>query len=150
MGAILSDAMIMSVVGMRPPIERESWERAAVDAINGDTVAEQVFVDILLETVGVEGVNPFHVGQEVFLVTQTLYYVGRVKECGIGWVLLEDASWVHWTGRLSVLMKRKKFSGWTESRKPRVEPIATPVRVWFPLIADYDWTGGELPKEPIP
>ncbi len=67
---------------------------------------------------------PFAVGQEWLLQTLTLYWVGRVKDLGIGWVLLEESSWVHWTGRLGVLAKNRKFTGAAfGSRKPRTEYV---------------------------
>ena len=92
---------------------------------------------------------PFEVGQSWFLCTVTLYYVGRVAELGLGWLRLEEASWVHWTGRLSTLLSVQQ---WThrdfQGRSPRVEPCGEVVLSTQSLVSAYPWRG-PLTREPI-
>lgn len=91
---------------------------------------------------------PFQVGESYLICTATLYYVGRVVEVGFGWIRLADASWVHWTGRLSVLLKQHSFTKGHGSRRPRVEPCGEVV-VWVAsLVAHYPWPGN-LPAEAV-
>lgn len=90
---------------------------------------------------------PFKVGDNWFVCTVTLYYVGRIKELGLGWVLLEDASWVHWTGRLSALMRSKDFTK-TGNRRPRVEPCGEVLLANNAIVSAYPWSA-KLPQEPI-
>lgn len=92
---------------------------------------------------------PFEVGKSYLFCQVTLYYVGRVVEMGLGWVKLQDASWVHWTGRLSTLLKVQSFTNaQMKSRTPRVEPCGEVVLATSALVSAYPWRG-ELPKEPI-
>ncbi len=92
---------------------------------------------------------PLDVGKSYFFCTVTLYYCGRVVERGMGWVKLQDASWVHWTGRLSVLLNRQSFTHRDLSaRKPRVEPCGEVVLSTSSLVSYYPWTG-KLPDEAI-
>lgn len=91
---------------------------------------------------------PFECGKSYLFCTITLYYIGRVTEMGLGWVRLEDASWVHWTGRLSVLMKRQSFTHADLARRPRVEPCGQVVLATSALVSAYPWKG-ELPKEAL-
>lgn len=92
---------------------------------------------------------PFEIGQEWLIKTVTLYYVGRIKARGLGWVLLEHASWVHWTGRVSVLAKHRKFTGsHFGSRKPRTEYIGDELIATESIVSATPgpW---ELPKESV-
>lgn len=90
---------------------------------------------------------PFEVGKSYIFCTVTLYYIGQVAEMGIGWVRLEQASWIHWTGRLSTLLKGQKFT-WRGGRTPRVEPCGEVILGTAPLVAVYPWHG-DLPTQPI-
>ena len=90
---------------------------------------------------------PFETGKAYLFCQVTLYYVGRVKDKGLGWVLLEDASWVHWTGRLSELLKKQSFAKVT-SRKPRLERCGEVGIATSALVSWYPWHG-ELPAESI-
>lgn len=99
------------------------------------------------------GVNlhPFEVGKAYFFEQQTLYYVGRVVEIGPCWVRLEQASWVHWTGRKSVLFAHKSFShkNWPAgARKPRTEYLGNWIIFTTSTSAAALWTG-ELPTESV-
>jgi hypothetical protein len=92
---------------------------------------------------------PFEKGKAYLFCTVTLYYVGRVVDKGLGWVRLEGASWVHWTGRLSVLLKRQSFTHRDlASRRPRVEPCGEVTLATGSLVSVYPWTG-DLPTAPV-
>lgn len=96
--------------------------------------------------------SPVVTGQCYFFEMTTLYYVGRVVRQGPGWVVLTEASWIHWTGRKSVLVKHgfdlSKYPG-ESRRRPRTEYVGD----WIL------WTGSQgcgagpwrhpLPKESI-
>lgn len=102
--------------------------------------------DALLEA-GEDMSLPFEVGKKYLICTLTLYYVGRVSEVNFGFLRLEQASWVHWTGRLSVLCKGKNFSKMRD-RRARVEPCGEVVIAVSSIVSAYpgDW---ELPTEAV-
>jgi hypothetical protein len=97
---------------------------------------------------------PFEVGTSYLICTATLYYVGRVIEKGVGWIRLDNASWVHWTGRLSTLLSNCTFtSAEFRERRPRVEPSKCVVGIgtqtivsWYEAPEGKTW---ELPDEPV-
>ncbi len=92
---------------------------------------------------------PFENGSSYLLCTMTLYYVGRVAARGVGWVRLEQASWIHWTGRLSTLLKRQSFTHKDlAQRRPRVEPCGEVIVNTASIVSAYPWSG-PLPTEPI-
>ena len=51
---------------------------------------------------------PFKVGDNLFIRTVTLYYIGKVKEILGSWIVLEDATWVADTGRFHDFLKEYK------------------------------------------
>jgi hypothetical protein len=117
-------------------------------AASGDWQAKIIAHDIL-EDEGMSTTGPFKVGQKYLICTVTLYYVGEVTEIGHGYLILKDASWVHWTGRLSLLLKHKDFAHPSlASRKPRTEFVGDVIIETHARIASYpgDW---KLPKESI-
>ena len=116
-------------------------------ALQGDQTSALVAADIAKEMGFLD--TPFEIGKSYLICEVTLYYVGRVKLIGFGWMELEQASWVHWTGRLSALLAAQSFTARSLStRKPRVEPCGTAF-VWFhALVSAYPWIG-ELPSEPV-
>ncbi len=123
---------------------------AAIAALaHGDDVARMAVADYAAEHWGSE-MLPFVVGEEVLVCTQTLYYVGRVAEVRGGCVKLEQASWVHWTGRLGTLLKTRKFTGFPrDQQSPRTEHVG---EVWFSMagyVSHYPgpWT---LPEKSLP
>jgi len=121
---------------------------AALAALAGDEVAELAVLDHLEEDDML--LNPFKVGDGYFVCTVTLYYAGRVVESGFGWVTLEDASWVHWTGRLSVLLRKKSFKAAEfGQRKPRTEFCGRVTLSTSSVVSLYPWPVDALPKEPI-
>lgn len=96
---------------------------AGLCALDGDAVARCLVADHLTEF-GEEPVDLFKPGETVLIETVTLYYVGRVAERQGPFVVLEDASWVHWTGRKSTLARLKKFTGFKSGEnKPRTEYV---------------------------
>lgn len=91
----------------------------------------------------------FKQGEKALFCTVTLYYVGEIEQVGFGWVRLKNASWVHWTGRLSTLCKVQDFkSPELSSRPPRVEPCGRVIVFTGSLVSAYPWDG-DLPTEPI-
>ncbi len=120
-------------------------------ALEGDVDAEEALTDLMEEEDMLR--TPFEVGKQYLIQTVTLYYVGRVVEVGFGWIRLERASWIHWTGRLSTLVARKNFSpkGWPAGQQtPRTEYVGEVV-LWpgNHAVASIPWTG-ELPESSIP
>lgn len=121
---------------------------AAASAVRGDMLGVMAVLDFLEEK-GVVVKCPFEVGKSYLICTVTLYYVGRIVEADLGWVRLEDASWVHWTGRLSTLLERQSFTHQDlAQRKPRVEPCGEVILSLASVISAYPWTGS-LPTEPV-
>lgn len=121
---------------------------ALAGAAAGDPVAAMAAADLCQDAGHL--LCPLRVGEAYLVCTVTLYYVGRVVEVGPTWVRLRQASWVHWTGRLSTLLRQRKFSDGHGTRHPRVEPVGE-VILWVGTagVSAYPWTGGELPEEPI-
>ena len=129
-----------------------NWDTQGVGtaAILGDIVARCAAEDFFTER-GESLMNPLEVGKSYLIQTVTLYYVGRVARQVGPFVELEDASWVHWTGRLSTLMKHLEFGGrkWPEGdRKPRTEFVGA-VGVSLASIVAYLPGEFRLPKESI-
>lgn len=121
----------------------------AMDAARGDILAIQHAIDFCEE----EGIMlPFQIGQGVFVQTLTLYFVGEIIEVGHLHLRLKNASWVHWTGRLSTLFATKNFAHTEfpdDERKPRTEFIGEccvplgAVNMWA------DWPADKLPTTSI-
>lgn len=90
---------------------------------------------------------PFEVGKAYYIETLTLYYVGEVVAVYPTWIQMRKASWVHWTGRKSILMRHKSFSKkhFSGSRTPRTEYVGD----WrVPLAGINGWT--EWPVDSLP
>lgn len=122
----------------------QSVSELALNALAGDASAEYVLLDWMEENDML--VNPFEVGKSYLICTVTLYYVGEVIESGFGWVKLQKASWVHWTGRLSVLLAGKKFKNAKFSgRTPRAEYCGEVGISTSSITSYYPWNG-ELPE----
>lgn len=88
-------------------------------------------------------------GEHWLIKTVTLYYVGEITEVGPGYVRMKNASWVHWTGRISVLTKVRSFqSSEFGERSPRCEYVGNCLVATAAIVAAYDppW---ELPKGAI-
>lgn len=94
--------------------------------------------------------HPFEVGKCYFIEQQTLYYIGRVVRVGPCWIELEDCSWVHWTGRKSVLFAKQDFdpAGFGSQRSPRTEYEGQKFLFTTSTSAANLWKG-PLPKESI-
>ena len=110
---------------------KEHYEMARQSAKQGDPLAHAAVRDAW-EDAADGSLSPYVTGQCYLIETISLYYVGRVVRQGPGWVILDAASWVHWTGRKSVLVKfgtdASKFP--TESRRrPRTEYVGDGVIV---------------------
>ena len=121
-----------------------------VDAIAGDELAVLGVLD-LVEEEGIR-VNPFVVGQGVYIETQTLYYVGLIAEISSCWVRLKNASWVHRTGRKSKLFKNKSFEAKQFSAnelKPRTEYLGDWTVAIGCITGFADWPVKNLPMEAI-
>lgn len=121
---------------------------AAMAALEGDEIARMIVADHLTEF-GEETVDDFAVGQEVFIETVTLYYVGRVTGRSGPFIHMEDVSWVHWTGRKSTLARMRKFTGFrTGEQRPRTEYVGR-WSVSIHSIVSYGPGPWELPKESL-
>lgn len=119
-------------------------------ALLGDDTARLAAWDYAQEHWGAD-MHPFEVGGTYLIQTVTLYYVGRVRRVVGAFVELEEASWVHWTGRLSTLCRNGKFTGFGEGEnKARVECLGDRV-VGINLGSVVDYIAGpfELPTRSI-
>lgn len=138
--------VLLAIAGALP--NGHDMRATALAAGFGDETAASAVVDWLQDQ-GEDMRQPLEVGKSYLICTVTLYYVGRVAEAAFGWVRLEDASWVHWTGRLSLLLAKQDFKARElQSRKPRVEPCGEVILSLAALVSAYPWTG-KLPREPI-
>ena len=117
----------------------------------GDPLARRAEQDLHEEMGG--QLSPYLDGRCYLIQMTTLYYIGRVVAQGPGWLILADASWVHWTGRLSTLLSRLSFgaSGWPSGhQRPRTERCPRPVIIHWGQqgAASHEWPAA-LPGESI-
>lgn len=143
MGMILPDQWMIDIAERYPDV----ISGVALAALGGDEFSEEVLCDFIEE----EGimVNPFEVGKSYLICTVTLYYVGRVTESSLGWIKLDDASWVHWTGRLSVLLSDQLFKNSRfGTRKPRTEYCGEVLIPTTSIVSVYPWNA-KLPGESV-
>lgn len=122
--------------------------RVARAVLAGDALAAWALRDILEEDIAMMD-QPFELGKEYLICTQTLYYVGRVKRAGFAWLELEEASWVHWTGRLSVLLRVRTFvDAAFGARNPRAEYVGRVLIATGSIVSAYGppW---QLPQEAV-
>lgn len=132
---------LLPLAGLLSECEQQIFHAAN----QGDSLAMMTILD-LIEERGLY-MNPFEVGKAYYIETLTLYYIGEVVEAHPTWVKLKNASWIHWTGRKSVLMQHKKFdvSLFDSSRIPRTEFVGD----WcLPLAGVNSWV--EWPLEGLP
>jgi len=69
-----------------------------------------------------------------------------------GWIVLKNASWVHWTGRLSTLCSRMTFAskGWPAGHpRPRTEYVGDGVRISLSKVVDSICKDWHLPSESV-
>lgn len=126
---------------------RHPAARLARATLCGDLLAPWLLRDALDEEIALD--QPFEIGKEYLICTQTLYYTGRVRRAGFAWIELEHASWIHWTGRLSVLLRQRAFTGAAfGTRKPRTEYVGHVLIAAGSIVSAYGppWT---LPTEPL-
>jgi hypothetical protein len=122
------------------PIVLESWL--------GDPLSAYAINDLFEEG---EMKSPFANGEKWLVSLNTLYYVGEITEVEFNWIKMKNASWVHWTGKLSVLLSLGfNFEEWPEdARKPRTEYVGDVVLgIGTNMAAAYPWTF-DLPTESI-
>jgi hypothetical protein len=82
---------------------------------------------------------PEPVGQNIFVRTVTMYYLGCVdKVCG-QWLTLKDASWVADTGRFGDFLK--------EGKGHEIEPFQKNVHIPLGSIIDVTKFDHALPRE---
>jgi hypothetical protein len=116
----------------------------------GDEIARDYAVPDYLEEQG-RNMVPFAVGEKHLIQTETLYWIGEIVSVTGGFLVLKDASWVHWTGRLSSLVRALSFTdrkNWTGQR-PRTEYVGDGVIVSLSKIVNSirkDWA---LPTESV-
>ena len=134
-------AHLLPLAGMLPEHDRQLFQ----DANQGDPLAMVAVLDLVEERWLY--INPFEVGRAYYIETLTLYYIGEVVAVHPTWIQLRNASWIHWTGRKSVLMQHKSFDKkhFSGSRNPRTEFVGD----WrIPMAGINGWT--EWPLESIP
>lgn len=109
----------------------EEYEMARQSAKQGDPLAHAALADVWQDAPD-GALSPYVTGQCYLIETISLYYLGRVMRQGPGWVILDSASWVHWTGRKSVLIQHGANSSRFPSesrRRPRLEYVGDGVIV---------------------
>ena len=114
-------------------------------ALNGDIGAWGACLDWIAEHEG--NMTPFEIGEKYLICTVTLYYVGEIVEATMGWLRIKDASWVHWTGKLSDLLREYEFKT-ARSPRPRVERCGDVIISCGSIVSAYPWRGS-LPKESV-
>lgn len=82
---------------------------------------------------------PEPVGQNIFVRTVTMYYLGRIKTVCGQWLTLEDASWVPDTGRFADFLKDGKAN--------EVEPFQKDVHISLSSVIDVTRFDHRLPRE---
>lgn len=141
MSRLIPDNMLATIADQ---MRGQSVSALALSALDGDAQAEYLLLDWLEDSDML--VNPFEVGKSYLICTVTLYYIGEVTESGFGWIKLRNASWVHWTGRLSVLLSGKKFKNAKfGGRTPRTEFCGEVVVSTSSIISGYPWNA-DLPE----
>lgn len=138
-----ADGLLLELLDRMPTDHPASG--LALASAEGDAVAQALLRDVLEE----DGLlkSPLEIGKSYLVCQVTLYYVGRVVEVGFGFVRLEQASWVHWTGRLSELLKVQNFKK-VKSRTPRLEYCGDVILFTHAAVSAYPWLG-PLPEESI-
>ena len=125
------------------------WRAAgpAAAALDGCPTASMACADYLEEQE--RHVVPFAVGERHLIQTETLYWVGEIVEVCGGFLVLERASWVHWTGRLSTLVRNLSFANrkWTGNR-PRTEYVGRVIVSLSKVVSSVPG-GWDLPDESI-
>jgi hypothetical protein len=121
----------------------------ASSALAGDETARSACFDFACEHWEAD-VVPFDTEKPYLICTTTLYYLGRVREVRGGFLLLESASWVHWTGRLSTLLSKYKLKGFPSGQQtPRTEYVGEVIVSLGSIVSAYPWAG-QLPTESVP
>ena len=145
MGIIFPETILFSLIEKYPKNETTYQLASSILSGNCDDFTEYALADVSEE----KGytMSPFKTGKSYLICTVTLYYVGEVEDSLLGFVILKDASWVHWTGRLSTLLKNKSFTGQT-TRKPRTEYCGEVILSIGSIVSAYPWNA-HLPKESI-
>jgi len=82
---------------------------------------------------------PIAMGENVFIRTVTLYYLGRIKKVSGQFLTLEDASWIPDTGRFYDFLK--------EGKANEVEPFLNDVHIPLGSIIDLTKWTHKLPKD---
>lgn len=120
------------------------------EAIAGDYTSIRAILDFVEEE-EIE-VHPFKVGECYYIETQTLYYIGKCVEVSPCWIHFEKASWIHWTGKKSSLMKERSFDkkhfkqGETV---PRTEYIGEWNEAIWAITGYCTWPENELPERSL-
>lgn len=109
----------------------EEYEMARQASKAGDPLAHIAMADAWRDAED-GSLSPYVTGQCYLFETITLYYIGRIVRQGPGWVIIDGASWVHWTGRKSVLIRygadASRFPA-DSRRRPRTEYVGDGVVV---------------------
>lgn len=75
---------------------------------------------------------PMHVGKNVFVMTVTCYFTGRIEAVSEDEVRLVDAAWIADTGRFSDAIKKAEFN--------EVEPLPDGQAITLCRAAIVSWT----------
>jgi hypothetical protein len=102
------------------------YEAARQAARQGDPLARAAMADAWQDAPD-GSMSPYVTGQCYLFETISLYYVGKVVRQGPGWVVIDRASWVHWTGKKTVLLQYgfdvSKFPTTGGRARPRTEYV---------------------------
>jgi len=87
--------------------------------------------------------SPIRVGNSVFVQSVTLYYTGKIVEITKDELVLEDAAWIAYTGRISECLSNGIPSG------AEVEPFPKPLAIGRgAVVAVTDWPHA-LPRKAV-
>lgn len=118
-----------------------------LDAMSGDGLAVRAVLDLAEEEALM--LHPFEVGKVYLFQTVTLYFVGRVVKVEPCWIHLENASWVHRTGRLSVVAAKSSFDRkHHRTLHPRTEYVGKYIIPVAPIVGVMPFDG-DPPTESI-
>jgi hypothetical protein len=104
------------------------YEAARQAAKQGDPLAHAAMGDAWQDAPD-GSLSPYVIGQCYLIETISLYYLGRVVAQGPGWVILDEASWVHRTGRKSTAARQGYAKRVAGELSPRTEYVGDGVIV---------------------
>jgi hypothetical protein len=111
-----------------------------IRACEGDEVAGEAWRDVILER-GIEPMQSLKIGDAVFIQTVTYFYLGKVASVAFDEIVLDNATCVYDTGRLSEYLQTGRISA--------SEPFLDPVSISRAAVVAVTKWRHPLPDKPI-